>query len=58
MKPKMRKLLENCIDSGVELGWRRAHKHTDTPTEETIRTEIIHAIAIELFEWFEFEDEK
>lgn len=55
MKPKITRVLEECIDSGVALGLSRAHKHTDTPTEEQIRACISDAIWNKLYEWFHFE---
>jgi hypothetical protein len=58
MKPRMDRLLEMCIENGIDYGIRRAHKHTDDPTEEMIKEEILNAIRIELYEWFEFEDQK
>jgi hypothetical protein len=45
-----------CIENGIEYGWRRAHKHTDEPTEDVIKGEISHAIELEMYEWFEFEE--
>ena len=29
-------IIEQAIDHGMELGWNRAHKHTDTPSKEQI----------------------
>lgn len=55
MTPKMLPLLERCIEEGIELGWRRAHKHTDTPTEEQIRNHINEAIWLTIHEWFDIE---
>lgn len=56
MKPKLLRVLEQCIDTGVNIGWNRSHKHTDTPSEEQIKDSIITAIENELFEWFDFEN--
>lgn len=56
MKPKFLKVLEQCIETGIELGWNRAHKHTDTPTKEQIKTAMGNAITDELYEWFDFEE--
>jgi hypothetical protein len=58
MKPKHRQLLERCLEDGIEYGWRRAHKHEEKPTEDAIKNEILHAISIELHEWFNFEEDK
>jgi hypothetical protein len=31
MKAKEYNLITQCVETGVMLGWNRAHKHTDTP---------------------------
>lgn len=56
MKPRLFKLLEQCIDSGITLGYSRAHKHTDSPTEQHLVHEISNAISNELHEWFSFDE--
>lgn len=58
MKPKHKQLLDRCLEDGIEYGWRRAHKHEEDPSEDVIKTEILHAISIELHEWFNFEEDK
>ena len=56
MKPKIRPILELCIDEGVRVGYHRAHKHTEQPNEdwviETINNEIMNVIDL----YFEFEE--
>ena len=56
MKANMHKILEHCIDTGLELGWRRAHKHTDTPSAELLKNSIEQALWDELYEWVVFDD--
>ena len=58
MKPKLKPdayaLARECVENGVAHGWRRAHKHTDTPTPEAIHSAIEEAIMLELsgrFRW-------
>jgi hypothetical protein len=47
MKPKVLPLIESCIETGVRLGYNRAHKHVENPHVESIvehiTTEIRHA---------------
>lgn len=31
---RMYTVVADAVRSGVVLGWRRAHKHTDSPSEE------------------------
>jgi hypothetical protein len=54
MTPKIEKIIEMCLENGINYGWRRAHKHTETPTEDLIKGEIHHAIELELYQWFDF----
>ena len=44
MRAKTRTILQNAIEWGIEAGLRRAHKHTDTPSEAVIEAEIDRAI--------------
>lgn len=57
MKPKFLPVLEQCIDRGITLGYNRAHKHNDNPSQEVIEHEISRAITDEIFEWFDFDSE-
>ena len=57
MKVKMYPLIERLIDEGIEAGWNRAHKHTDTPIEETIKQCIEQYIMQGFDEAFEFDQE-
>lgn len=56
MKPKLRVILEQAIDEGVRVGYRRAYKHTEQPNEdwviETINNEIMNVIDL----YFDFEE--
>lgn len=58
MKPKTIPVLDQCIETGIQLGWQRAHKHQDNPTELQIHTEIYQAIWSELDEWFDFQEDR
>jgi hypothetical protein len=55
MKPNTLKLLERCIEDGVQTGVYRSFKYTDEPTREQIVEQVVHNVMNELHEWFEFE---
>jgi len=52
MTPKFLPVFEMCIENGVGLGYNRAFKHNDTPTEDTIKEHIYRAIMEEMDQWF------
>ena len=55
MKPKTHQVLELAIKQGIDWGWARAHKHTDTPNENLIKQEMEEEIWNQLHEWFDME---
>ena len=56
MKPKIYPVLDMCLENGITLGYNRAFKHNDHPTEDAIKESIHRAILNEIYEWFDFED--
>jgi hypothetical protein len=56
VKPNAYRLIEQCVETGIELGLNRAHKHTDSPTREQLSEQIYRAVMIEVCEWFVFDD--
>jgi len=55
MKPRTRKILEDCVHQGICIGHTRAYKHTDNPSDEHILQTIEDAIWLEIDEHFEFD---
>ena len=49
-------VLEECIEIGISGGMNRAHKHTDNPTEEHLKEEILRYIMLQICEKFKFDD--
>jgi len=49
-------MLERCIEHGTERGYRRAFKHSDSPSEAHILSEIDAAIWLEIDTYFDFEE--
>jgi len=55
MKANYYRILESCIEKGIERGYARAFKHTDAPTGDLIETEIQRYIMLEISEYFNFD---
>ncbi len=58
MKVKMYPLIERLIEEGIEAGWYRAHKHTDTPNESALKLCIAEYIMRGFDETFKFDSEE
>ena len=56
MKAKEYNLIAQCVETGVMLGWNRAHKHEENPEPQYIRDQIENAVMNEICQWFDFED--
>lgn len=57
MKVDEYKVLLMCVENGVQLGWNRAHKHSDTPESHYILNCIEEAVTHEILEYFTFDDD-
>jgi len=55
MRIKAYNILERAIEEGIAYGYRRAHKHTDNPTEEQIKQAMIDGVINEICEVIDFE---
>ena len=51
---KVYPLIVQAVETGVNRGWTRAHKHTNKPGEEAIRDTIAEAVIGELCELLDF----
>lgn len=56
MKPKIYRLIEECVENGVEAGINRAYKHADNPTRGQIYDTVIRDVMFQINEWFDFEE--
>lgn len=57
MKVDEYKVLVMVIENGVNLGWNRAHKHSETPEDYYVKNCIEEAVMLELLEYFNFDDD-
>jgi hypothetical protein len=57
MKVRMYPLIERLVEEGIESGWQHAHKHTDSPIEETIKHCIQQYMMLGFDEVFQFDQE-
>lgn len=55
LKVNVYKILSECINTGIEAGYNKAHKHTDIPPEQEIKQQIEHYIMLEISEKFIFD---
>jgi len=55
MRVKSYMVIDDCIERGVNIGYARAFKHTDTPTEDEIKASIVGHIQSELDEYFDYD---
>ena len=58
MKPKFNVILEQALEEGVKRGYRRAFKHIEDPTEESICQHIEEQVMSSLYEYFDFSEEQ
>jgi hypothetical protein len=45
-------VLQRAVETGIRLGWQRAHKHTEEPGKDMIQEHIEEAVMAELSEAF------
>ncbi len=57
MKPKIHVILSQAIEEGVLLGYRRAFKHNEDPSEEIICETIEECVMSQIYEYFTFDEE-
>lgn len=53
MRPKDHIALEAAVHEGVTIGYRRAFKHIESPTEDQIIAAIENAVITSMYEWFD-----
>ena len=56
MTPNSYKIVSDCVSDGIEQGWNKAHKHTETPSEQILKDQIEHYILLNIGENFLFDD--
>jgi hypothetical protein len=56
MKVKTYAILERAIEEGIAYGYTRAFKHTDSPSEDSIKNEILNSVMNSINEVIEFDE--
>jgi len=56
MRVKFRVILDQAISEVVKIGYRRAFKHNEDPSEEIICETIEECVMSQIYEYFEFSD--
>ena len=57
MRARTRVILEMAVEGGVRRGYRRAFKHTESPSEEHILNTIEECVMSSVYDFFSFDDE-
>ena len=52
------KIISDAIENGIRYGYRRAYKHVENPSEDTIIEQIHLAVMNELCDIINFDDDK
>jgi hypothetical protein len=55
MKIDYYKVLDECVETGINLGMVRVYKHADNPSEDQVKDAIHRAVMDEICEYFKFE---
>jgi hypothetical protein len=58
MTPDTYKVICMAVEDGVAIGVRRAYKHTDKPTEDSMIESIRQEVMNQVCEWFRFHEDK
>lgn len=56
MKANEYKVLEDCVERGIDAGYAKAFKHTFHPEEHQLKEAINHYVLLEISEYFEFNE--
>ncbi len=56
MRVRSYDVLRRAVEEGIDCGWQRAHKHSDTPTADHIKDHIYGAVMNNIGEYFDFDD--
>lgn len=57
LKVNIYAVLSDCVETGIEYGWNRAHKHVDEPNEQMIKQCMNDGVMLMINEKFNFDNE-
>jgi hypothetical protein len=55
MRVRAYDVFHRAVEEGISAGWRRAHKHSDSPGEDTIKDQILTEVVNAVSEYFAFD---
>ena len=56
MKANTYRVLSNAVEKGIDGGYYRAHRYTDTPDKDQLKADIYHYVMMEICEYFNFDE--
>ena len=54
VKIKSYEVVHRAVEEGAARGWQRAHKHTETPSQEAVIESVVEAVMGDLCEVLDF----
>lgn len=54
MRVRAYDVFHRAVEEGISAGWCRAHKHSDSPGEDTIKDQILTEVINAVSEYFAF----
>jgi len=55
LRPKLYEMVARAVEAGAAYGMRRAHKHTETPSQVDVIQHVVDGVMLYLCEAFDFD---
>jgi len=53
---KTYEVIARAVEEGIQMGWNRAHKHTNTPDSDHVMESIYNEVMNSVCEMFDFDE--